>query len=378
MLRKLGIFASVLLLAFVAFTGWSYYYYIARPLDEFDATLAAADKGDVTAQLAAGYSFLRFVKSETHSNPPRDAMAWFYRAYENGSAEGAFGLAQALSAESIDATFKSQDQVAWLTKAANLGHTKAMRELGSLLIKSGLDAEGIGWLRNAEAQGDIVAGNQVQSREAAVRSQNFANRASALEQLTDQELNKLIAAADPVAAFVKYQRMQKLESSLPNSQQETISLLTIAAEGGYLNAQAKLALAYHGGKLDSFDIKQNPDLALKWGTKAGLAGDLKAQMLVANIFLFGFKEIEQDPTKAFEWFSLASAQGDALAKYAIANGYEHGVGVKADKRLALKYYIDAASLGDRDAIKRLAETYTSGSLGTPVSDQEARTWREKL
>ena len=85
--------------------------------------------------------------------------------------------------------------------------------------------------------------------------------------------------------------------------------------------------------------------------KAG-KGDAQSQYLVGRMYEEGVG-LEQNLSKAFENYLKSSEQDYAKAMIALGDMYAKGKQVNRNARLATKYYLKAASLGDEDAEKRL-------------------------
>jgi TPR repeat protein len=69
--------------------------------------------------------------------------------------------------------------------------------------------------------------------------------------------------------------------------------------------------------------------------------------------------VRADRAEAIRWYRSAAAAGQAVAQYSLANMYENGWGVAKDMTEARRWYAAAADQGDADAeaaLRRLAQT----------------------
>ena len=135
-------------------------------------------------------------------------------------------------------------------------------------------------------------------------------------------------------------------------------LLQKAAELGHLEAQYDLGmLYYHGVKkpnVQTFEIPQNPELAVKWLTKAAEQGDSLAQYQLGECHEEG-TGTKKDLEKAFYWYQSA-AKSDCQIPWVLsklAECYELGIGVEEDIPKAIEWYEKAAEFGDEQAFDAL-------------------------
>jgi len=86
--------------------------------------------------------------------------------------------------------------------------------------------------------------------------------------------------------------------------------------------------------------------------KTAEAGNLKAQLELANAYFNGY-QITENQSKAIYWWQKADKQGSASAAYALGRSYFLGQGVKEDHLLAKKWYKKALKRGSKTALKSL-------------------------
>lgn len=104
--------------------------------------------------------------------------------------------------------------------------------------------------------------------------------------------------------------------------QSAIDQLLRWAERGHPVAQRELALVYA-----KYPDMENPKTsAAAWLQKAALAGDLEAQLALAQAFHGGTLGLKLDDAQAWTWFEAAAQQGDGRASFMLARMASHGQG----------------------------------------------------
>lgn len=133
----------------------------------------AADGGDVGAMLALGrmlqFGLGTIAPGAKERNPPdlKEAQVWYRRASENGSAQGALFLAQAIEStvahakDGKDAMPARVEALKWYRLAAERGDLKAMLRVATAM-RAGTDTKrdvpgAIRWLESAATKGDNEA-----------------------------------------------------------------------------------------------------------------------------------------------------------------------------------------------------------------------------
>ncbi|MCQ2288695.1 MAG: sel1 repeat family protein [Muribaculaceae bacterium] len=104
---------------------------------------------------------------------------------------------------------------------------------------------------------------------------------------------------------------------------------------------------------------------------AAVAGNKKAQNLLARHYT------ENKPVnyvEAVKWNTLVAEQGDVEAMKFLAACYEKGMGVARDGVEALKWYKKAAIIGDNRSCMIVAKCYEEGINGCPKNPNEAFKW----
>lgn len=106
---------------------------------------------------------------------------------------------------------------------------------------------------------------------------------------------------------------------------------------------------------------------MKWCRRAAKAGSDDAQYRLGQCYLEG-DGIQQNWKDAVHWLQKAADQGDAAAMHALGMCYDpynpersgKCDGVKADARVAVKWYAMSAGAGSTEGMFRLAASYSEG------------------
>lgn len=158
-----------------------------------------------------------------------------------------------------------------------------------------------------------------------------------------ENLYRLAArAGDPEAAcrlagILDYKQPQRAkdDGSKPLTSTESLKWLKFAADGGYLDAQRKLATLYSRGK-------PSPE----------------RQAL------------------SFKYRMMAAKQGDAKNNFKVGHYLINGIGCKKDAAAAVPFLKYAAET-DPHACRLLASLYASGAPGLAQNQKEARLWQDR-
>lgn len=156
----------------------------------------------------------------------------------------------------------------------------------------------------------------------------------------------------------------------------TTALLEHAANLGDVAAMEKLADMYLGGWKG---FAENDDLAGWWLEKAFAGGSRDAALGLADMYN-GRKGVVPDRKRAAElykkilnWLGAPRDNIWSAAATDLGNLYYWGEGVPQNDNLALKYYHEAAALGDNGAMMLIAGMYTNGR-GVPKDPAQAKIW----
>lgn len=115
-----------------------------------------------------------------------------------------------------------------------------------------------------------------------------------------------------------------------------------------------------------------PEISLSTLTEAAQAGDLQAQLMLAQAYDHG-GDLLQNFSRAASWYRAAAEQGDAGAQNRLGQFYAAGRGISADPEAALNWLSAAATQGAPQHIHDLAAFLENRSTETA---EEAAMLRE--
>jgi len=155
----------------------------------------------------------------------------------------------------------------------------------------------------------------------------------------DRILNAIAAVKsdDAKSAYVVAELYSNAPDPLKNLK-EARSWYGNSAQGGWIEAQVKLARMYELGQGGTADMRR----AIKWYQLAVRSGQNKdAAFRLAEIYFKG-KGTLQNQNKAFKLYRIAANSGHPVARYLMGNMYETGWGVEPDVVTAFAWYSLAA------------------------------------
>ncbi|QRW04880.1 chitin synthase regulatory factor [Ceratobasidium sp. AG-Ba] len=135
---------------------------------------------------------------------------------------------------------------------------------------------------------------------------------------------------------------------------------------GFGPALYKIGWAYEHAKMG---CTYDPLLSVQYYSAASQRGEGEADMALSKWFLCGSEgAFEKDENLAVVFAEKAANRGLASGMFAMGYYYEVGVGIKADRAEAIKWYQKAAAEGNTEAPARL--TALSGPNAAPLSRAE--------
>lgn len=144
-----------------------------------------------------------------------------------------------------------------------------------------------------------------------------------------------------------------------------VALAVICALAFSRTASADFAAgvaAYDGGDYEA---------ALEAFSGAAIAGEVEAQVALANLYHFG-EGVARNAEIAANWYSAAAHLGDATAQANLGQFHAEGIGVVRDAVVAYVWFVRASAQGHAWASERAEEL--DGSL----NDGQRATARQKL
>jgi len=219
--------------------------------------------------------------------------------------------------------------VQWYRKAAAMGDTSAMYKLGMILLRGLLaqqrsPKEAISWLSRSAELAD-------------------SENPHALHELSLLYENPAVG---------------DLEGIIIKDEEYALELLYKAAQLGFPASQYRLGCCHEYGTLG---CPVDPRKSVAWYSRAAEQGDTESELALGGWYLTGATAADgtiilpQSDAEAFLWTRRAAEKGLAKAEYALGYFTENGIGVKADKELAKKYYLLAAGQHHAKAMARVQE-----------------------
>jgi TPR repeat protein len=235
--------------------------------------------------------------------------------------------------------------LAEMQRAADLGYTIALTELGGVLIESAVDAEaaeGVRRLSDAARNGDGNAAMRV----AEYFETNEARIAGA--DARAEEFFALAAEQGNVQAMfeVGYRLVSRTLSS-DEDIRRGLDLLETAAADGHEEAMLRLANAYF-----LHERFADRGRAIFWLEGAASIGNEFAQRRLVSLALEGPAE-DLDPERAARWTQMLADAGDPRAAVETGYNFEVGRGFEQDSAQAAEYYYQALRLGSDLPMRRV-------------------------
>ena len=336
--------------------------------------ISMADHGDAEAQMILGWIY----GGLWEGNMDEDTESkWNTKALENFSKLAELGSSKAMrNIGDIYARLKNESEYTeWYIKAANKGDPIAQYEIGFYYKISKKDyAKAIEWLTKAAEQGHIEAQYELAnifdrgawtSTEAAEMKSYFDDTQS-IKWYTEAATKGHMNSQYQLGMSYKYDEQIK-------DYDESIKWYTLAAEQGHFDSQYALGSMYYFGR----EIPQNYDKAFKWIKMAVEQGGSQfdqslLESILADMYFYG-EGISKDYNKALTLLMKLGEQGDRLAQYKTGEIYYEGLGVKKNVKNSAIWYIKAAESGYELAQYRIARMYFEGD-GVIQDYVEAYKW----
>lgn len=148
---------------------------------------------------------------------------------------------------------------------------------------------------------------------------------------------------------------------IPRDDAEIVELLRRHADGGHVEAMARLGVAHARGH---FGVARDARRAAALYDRAAVEGSAPGQYNLGLAFLVG-SGVKQSKSRAAKWFRAAAAQDFPPGVHNLGAAYAYGTGVPKDQRKAIALFRRAAGLGDANAAFCLGQAHRSGAFGAP-------------
>ena len=339
----------------------------------------AAEDGHRDAMVALGQMQI--------GTAPNQAANWFIKAAELGQPDAQFAIAESLS-DGIGINKDGVESLYWYALAAKQGHCQSQYALSRLLqeprdeiTKTLVLSAAHGGVASAQFDmGERSAGGigfpqdwyQACQWYQLAAEQEIADAQCALASCYAQgrgikkDLSKSFLWYEKAAAQGNARAQWNLGElyavGVPGVQPDAKQAMLMckrAANAGFAPAQATL------GTLFAKTGKQSR--AVEWWTLAAEQGDFEAQFNLASAYISG-QGVEKNEAKAFDLLMTSAKMGGAAAQARIGLAYATGVGAVLDLIEAARWFILAASNGDKAAAANMEK---SKSILSPAQWAEA-------
>ncbi len=311
---------------------------------------SAAEKGLPKPQFQLG---LKYLYGEGVEEDIKTASIWITKAAEGGYPDAQYFLG---IVNSVDAP---KEAVAWYAKAGEQGHVKAASKLGDVYSEGKLvEADyfrAFRWYQQAAERGDTHSQFALGSlyENGLGVDQNFGEAAKWYTKAANQR--------EPQAQ-VNLGNLYLHGLGVKQNKPEAYKWFRQAAYQNQKLAYVKMGLCYERG----FGVTQDFDEALRWYLKGADRGDMTCQANLGRFFEEGLG-VPKNPTRAAEYYRQAAEQGEIFAQLSLGSMYRSGNGVQKDLVEAYKWLQLASEKGHGAAVRDLLQ-----KVMTPEQVAEAR------
>ena len=288
------------------------------PMDEYERTVADADKGNKWSQYRAAKFML---DCDGDHYDPRKAVEYLTQSAKQGYTVAKYMLGK-LYLRGEDVPKQLLHALHWLESAVQDDNPYAEYLLGKTFLK-GEDIE-----RDTERAESLL-----------LRSAEQENKYAAYT------LGKAYLDGDIFAQNID----------------EAVRLLTESAEKNFAPAQFILGRLLYKGEVTPKDIRQ----AVRWLDRAAAQKNPYAAYLAGKIYLT--EESVKDIQKAVRSFELAAENGNDYAEYQLGRIYLYGNGVPKDYDTAMYYLHLAADHGNNYAAQLLHSIRVNGNFAAALA-----------
>ncbi len=314
------------------------------PIDLKDENLCSrASQGDINAQSSVGMIYYDAKYYEY-------AVKWLKLSASSGETEAANHLGwmyhngKGVNVDEVE-SFK------WYNSAAQSAHPLALYNIGlSYVYGRGVKRDinqGLLALRMAADKGVPEACYDLGRiyEEGSIVEKNMEKASYFYKKAADKDyVNAQYRLATLIAnGYIEF-------DSEKDSQEQAITLYTLAANRGYAMAQYDLG---------NYLITKNKNYkeAVKRYRQASIQGVVAAQEKLGTILLNGNEQIKQNYTEAYKWLREAAEGNSAYAEYGLGRIYELGLEVNYDLTKAISHYKRSVQLGGVQALLNLGFIY---------------------
>lgn len=188
---------------------------------------------------------------------------------------------------------------------------------------------------------------------------------------TIQLFQKVAEKGNPKAMYVLSMAYQN-GLYVPKDELKGLEYLKKSAKAGYVEAEYALSYLY----LTGMYVPKDYEKGVYYMTKAAEQGLPTAQNNIGMLLIKG-EVVKQDYKTGMYWLNKAASSDNPMANYNLGLVYELGMGVSKNPSKAGEYFILAANGQYIEAISKVVDMYSIGSLGVKQDNEKARMWLDK-
>lgn len=317
---------------------------------------------------SSGMNVLGVIYQSGSDSVPKDiesAVKFYERAAEKGSYYAMKNLATMYKKGEVDGYKDLENYIKWLERAAEAGHRDAMCEMGDAYREGKADIKtdinrAMEWYEKAGNAGcgdgyfeiGYLYINGITVAKDEEKGNEYYKKAKDLGSA---------AAMNNLAVY--YNENKEYELSFANYQK--------AAELGNIKAKENLAKVYYYG---NDYIKKDINEALKWLEEAAADDSSYANATLGHLYRDGSEDVAKNIEKAVTYLEAAETGN---GQYLREIGDIYYLGENKDFEEAMKWYVEAAELGDYTSACQAMVEYWRGEY-LPKDKDKSKAYHEYL
>jgi TPR repeat protein len=339
----------------------------------FEATLRAAEHGDVAAQVQLGRDYEKALGVEQDFER---AVDWYREAANAGSPQAMLALGLLFQDWNVAQKFNEKPEP-WLLRAAQTGLAAALVAEAKFHNTSDSPEEkktGKEWLERAVAQGDLEAMSMLGPMLASGDDPSERKRGEEYVSAAEKAYPRTKVAAEAGKIFRAHPASEFPTAQVPEEFRRAALALDIEEAGndaweGFAVLFPVMAVA---GSFNFDDSGlRGGSLVLERLEAAAGSGDLQSACNLAFAKL-GERKVESYK-EAFDWYLSAAKRGAPRAQYHLGKLYRDGLGTDANASNAAKWFYQSALHAYPPAEAALGDLLLHGN-GVPTDYQAALGW----
>ncbi|MBL4844992.1 MAG: SEL1-like repeat protein [Planctomycetes bacterium] len=334
---------------------------------QWGATAPEPTPGPSASQTASASADLLFERAlaDRRAKRFRESAALYRRAANLGHSGAMHNLGVMLE-KGLGVAKDEAEAVKWYRRAAEKGHRQAMYVVGVLLeqgrgVVDQDDGQAVKWFRRAAEKGHPRAMDNLGVLLA-------KGRGVTPDEAQAAEWFRRAAERGDTSAMSNLGVLLEKGQGVTQDEAEAVKWYRRAAEKGEAKAMFSLGVMLDYGRGVGLDEAQ----ATKWYRRAAEKGDSQA-MFSLGLALGSGRGVDQDEAQAVEWYRRAAEKGKPEAMFNLGVAFMRGEGVGQDEAQAVKWYRRAAEEGEVSATFALGLMLESGR-GVAQDEAEAAKW----